>query len=722
MLVGCVETAPPEKLEIEGETDGETATATDDGVPLGPGLVDPNLQACEHCDDGNACTVGLCHPETGQCFFQPRVCDDGLACTEDSCDPDSGCVFDPVDSACVAGQDCVTATACSLDAPEPMPGGNWAAVQGDPGCWFFLDDGWCADDDGCACNGAETCDPWHASLPGGCVPAPRPQWPCEDDDNACTEENCCEPWDPEGCRVHAEILAATPEGQEPALEQFCDNAGEKEAVDGPAGPVECVTGELKYRVNVPDAILDDFAPDKDEGYWCNDCRPCSLDECDEATGACDYPDRATGPFYGDDPEKMMNALGEVCPEPEQRVCFGDASFGCGQFSCVRGVCAAPAHPDNDDPAVSDLCHGFPVREVSTEDADDVVPAETCFEVGCVDVTKSEAGETVPWFQCVAMPHDELCASNDLCSEAVCDGVDLCPGGCTPTQLGNFLMVESTSRRDTPPVPGAVVLGCSQSDPALACDDGIECTFDTCDPVLGCVHGLDDRSCPNTGGAEWQPCDYDAYCSEEGCLVQGDDPCAETGDGLDCALECIETEGARTCMGYDECGPGTCFTEGFLTLELEPIVDQCPWLPGFIPNPGDSDFDGNGPLVNVAVTLSISPDQHSIYAWVDFEARETKSDFSTLQVPLPPVAVATTGVTIVDILSERTGTARGLATSDLGGFVDFTTVTGVVDGASVRGDTLYGDISDDPDCHDDTWIEKIDLRSVEVSYRQDCALE
>jgi len=55
---------------------------------------------CQHtpvaCNDGIACTVDVCDPETGACVFTPNdaVCNTGLFCTAARCDAVEGCVFD----------------------------------------------------------------------------------------------------------------------------------------------------------------------------------------------------------------------------------------------------------------------------------------------------------------------------------------------------------------------------------------------------------------------------------------------------------------------------------------------------------------------------------------------------------------------------------------------------------------------------------------------------
>jgi len=52
------------------------------------------------CNDGIACTVDTCSPETGSCAHEPNdaACDDGVSCTVDSCRPTGGCAHLPPDA------------------------------------------------------------------------------------------------------------------------------------------------------------------------------------------------------------------------------------------------------------------------------------------------------------------------------------------------------------------------------------------------------------------------------------------------------------------------------------------------------------------------------------------------------------------------------------------------------------------------------------------------
>ena len=145
-----------------------------------------------HCDDGNACTLDSCVPESG-CTFQPVDCDDQDLCTEDSCAPNSGCAHDNKScddgdectntlcepaSGCKFGEiDCDDENPCTVDGCDPVTGcvhltveegmpcndmEGWHCEQGECTCYASCEMKGCGDD-GCGgscgvCEPTEECD------------------------------------------------------------------------------------------------------------------------------------------------------------------------------------------------------------------------------------------------------------------------------------------------------------------------------------------------------------------------------------------------------------------------------------------------------------------------------------------------------------------------------------------------------------------------------------
>src|SRR5690606_34640607 len=120
-------------------------------------------------DDGNACTIGSCDPDTGNVTQDPvpvgAPCGDGDLCNgfefcdgAGTCDP--GEPLDPDDQ-----------NPCTIDSCDPLFG-----VQNDPAPAGQS----CADDN--VCNGSEACDGF------GVCEAGTP--PVVDDGNDCTADSC----------------------------------------------------------------------------------------------------------------------------------------------------------------------------------------------------------------------------------------------------------------------------------------------------------------------------------------------------------------------------------------------------------------------------------------------------------------------------------------------------------------------------------------------------
>ncbi len=76
------------------------------------------------CNDNNACTTDTCNPATG-CVYTPIVCNDNNSCTTDTCNPASGCVYTPVadGTACIelSNGTCQSGVCVSIDlVPKAM--------------------------------------------------------------------------------------------------------------------------------------------------------------------------------------------------------------------------------------------------------------------------------------------------------------------------------------------------------------------------------------------------------------------------------------------------------------------------------------------------------------------------------------------------------------------------------------------------------------------------
>ena len=213
-------------------------TDCDDGDPCTDDLCDHG--ACLHplnasdCDDGDLltgddlCAAGICQG-TNLCD-----CDDGDACTVDTCDPGAnGCSNAPID--CSDDDPCTTDEAC-----DPASGCTWSPATEGTAC---SDEDLCTAGDACDGQGQCLAQPACAGLFDGqdCLDV----W-CDPQDGACL-------WDIlSGCFTSDECWEA---GESPPGDacQVCD----------------------------PEADDHDFVT-----VDCDDGSPCTVDSCDQTTGAC----------------------------------------------------------------------------------------------------------------------------------------------------------------------------------------------------------------------------------------------------------------------------------------------------------------------------------------------------------------------------------------------------------------------------------------------------
>jgi len=241
-------------------------------------VCDDSVDACveqyndDPCDDGNACTTSDTCVE-GQCTGSYTVtCDDGNPCTFDQCDPALGCTSQPDDYATCDDGDLCTTDACVGGTCEGTP---------------------VTCDDGAVCNGAETCDP----ATGECVDGQDVT--CEDDGNVCTDEVCSE--DAGGC-VHVNNNRACDDGNvctayDHCVDGECRSAEELMCDDGnPCTDDSCdpeygctFVADDDNECSDDDLCTTDSCVDgqcQSVEIVCDDDNVCTDDYCDPATGQC----------------------------------------------------------------------------------------------------------------------------------------------------------------------------------------------------------------------------------------------------------------------------------------------------------------------------------------------------------------------------------------------------------------------------------------------------
>jgi len=502
------------------------------------------------CDDGLYCTVGdRCLQ--GQCQGSSRDCDDGDECTSDSCDEaaaachhelqprpgseglevadscdnnrDDDCdgLTDGDDPDCVEcsdDADCDDGNPCTSDSCQQGSCLNQAVAEGTP-C-----------DDGLYCTNPDTCQGGRCSGPGrdctalvdachgaicneqedSCQAVARPDGtPC-DDSSYCTNPDSCQGGTCTG-------PARDCDDQDPCTADSCDEVAAScqhvllpnPGAEGPPGHGSC-SGGLDEDCDGLTDLDDPDCYDCQQDGECDDGNPCTTDSCD--LGVCTHQPRPDGSNCDDG---LWCTVGDSCQSgacggtPRDCSSLADA---CHDASCDEGEdsCQQTVRPDGticDDGlfcTVDDSCQGGVCSGVARDCS---ALADACHDGVCNDDADA--------CQAVNKPDDTSCDDGVFCTDP-----DTCQGGLC-------------------------------SGPARDCDDGDDCTIDTCSEAQQlCQHQL------NPQGSEGEP--GQAVCldgADNDCdgLTDLDDPdCSNCGNDSDC-------DDGNPCTA-DSCSLGLCHND------------------------------------------------------------------------------------------------------------------------------------------------------------------
>lgn len=197
---------------------------------------------------------------------------------------------------------------------------------------------------------------------------------------------------------------------------------------------------------------------------------------------------------------------------------------CKVGACVNGACDFTQAPDNFGCATGRCVGGV-----------------CC--AGCIDANGAcQAGTTTS----VCGNTGAACAScddGDPCTSDACDATSGCTHTFNPNGQcsdGNACTVGEHCVMDT--TTGGISCG---GGSAAKCDDNVDCTKDSCDPMQGCQHeALSGTACTDSG-----TCDANTVCQNGKCIGQGT-PC---NDNNPCTQNTCANGG--TCM-YPAEMPGT----------------------------------------------------------------------------------------------------------------------------------------------------------------------
>jgi hypothetical protein len=307
---------------------------------------------------------------------------------------------------------------------------------------------------------------------------------------------------------------------------------------------------------------------------CNDNLACTLDHCDVASGVCDNT-------------------------PDDASCDNGVFCDGVEYCDVRFDCQSDAPPDCDDgvECTIDFCD-FQSDQCASE-PDDFFCDDGLFcngwevcdpSLGCVAGPPADCDDGVrctrdacdenTW-RCTHAPDESACDDG-----LFCNGIEHCDanGDCTPGMPldcddGVACTVDSCDEATRACVHKAddstcgdgrfcngaetcdLVAGCRTGAPPH-CDDGVNCTVDSCDSASdSCLHAPDDGLCQNglfCDGAE--VCDAGAGCvgGADPCpgslCRESDDRCVECFSNADCDDD-VFCNGAEFCDAAGNCAAG-----------------------------------------------------------------------------------------------------------------------------------------------------------------------
>ena len=482
------------------------------------------------CDDFDACTLGdVC--AGGACVSgAPANCDDGNVCTDDECQPLAGCLHLDNTDPCDDFNDCTVGDLCkqgecvgtgSLECDDGNPCTKDLCLPGG-GCQHEVVDVPCSDGDPCTLS--DQC------LDGLCLPGEAKN--C-DDVNPCTDDSCNESGQCENMPNQAECT----DGNECTLADHCE-----------AG--QCVNSGLS-KCNDDDVCTDDFCDPLqgcvhllnsapcDDGDLCTTKDQCQLGNCvGGASLVCVDGNPCTDDSCNPDAGCEFVANQDMCD---------DGNLCTVTDQCLDGVCKGSGVPDCDDGnlCTTDWCD--PVQGcVNTHntnpcnDGDPCTVLDTCADGlcgsglpfvcddgnPCTDDTCAEGigcqfdANTAPCEDGDACTVDDTCADLACVSglPADCDDQDVCTDDSCESDTGCVYVHNNSGCDDDDDgtVTDLCVDGECVGSGAPDCDDGSQCTSDSCEADQGCIHTDIVPCCGNGQQEAGEECDDGNIVDGDGC--------------------------------------------------------------------------------------------------------------------------------------------------------------------------------------------------------------
>jgi hypothetical protein len=306
---------------------------------------------------------------------------------------------------------------------------------------------------------------------------------------------------------------------------------------------------------------------------------CSASNCaDPETGACNTVTRNCTQEAIDDgffgtcvTATCVDATG--CSYDFQTCTGGDVCNQEISDNSAAGCCVSTPVVCDDNPCYSYKCSvadGGCVQDQFLCSSSDMCKIPICTDQTCT--TENVVCE-IPDTECIVYTCDSSSGECSPSPKQSCDDgnectIDSCDDatGCVNTPIE---CLDATDKCHTDPVCNPTNGQCESQ--AITCDDGIVCTDDTCDVATGCVYTLNDLGCQDTN-----PCVNSSVCTATGCQATLVD-CG--GQGLFCSTHycedyfgcTVEPTDCQANATNDTCSYANCSES---LRECETIVKPC----------------------------------------------------------------------------------------------------------------------------------------------------
>lgn len=534
------------------------------------------------CNDGLTCTApDVC--TAGVCGGTKVKCDDGIACTTDSCSEKlGGCTADRTKCACATSADC--------DDKNPCNGVETCNLQ-----TLQCQSGTSVD-----CSSLnDACNVGACSVATGqCIANPKANGTTCDDANKCTATSSCQA----GVCTGSSATVCT------AIDQ-CHDAGVCSPSTGACSTPLKANGTTCNDGNACTAT-DTCQAGKCTGSGVTACTAIdqchSAGVCDPTSGACSNPAKANNTACDDGSlcTQTDSCQGGVCVGASPVTCSAsDQCHSIGTCDPKTGGCSDPAKADNTACNDGDACTQTDTCQAGKcTGAKPVVCAlpDQCHTAGTCDPAKGTCTNPAK-ANGTACNDGTLCTQTDTCQSGVCTGskpivcaaLDQCHdvGSCDPLKgtCSNPNKTDGTLCNDRKTCTSAdKCSGGVCGGAAVACDDKIACTVDSCVEPTGCNY--DTSKCGCTKDADCNdnnPCNGVETCNLTTLSCKNGTPtnCSNLDDACNTGTCDTQTgackatprmdgtacDDSNACTRTDACKAGKCQGSGLVTCT---VSDQC----------------------------------------------------------------------------------------------------------------------------------------------------